>query len=67
MLANRDILEPVVDQTNSLVHEEEFTHLVKEFGFLKETCDGGKADNPSPPKVNHQAQTCFFSLEVSYV
>lgn len=52
LFTNRDILEPVIEQTNSLVHEEEFTRLVEELGFLKENGEEDKVQNPTPPKVN---------------
>lgn len=51
VLANKDILEPVVEQTISLVHEEEFNSLAKELGFLKESCSDGKTECVTPPKV----------------
>lgn len=51
VLANKEILEPVVEQTISLVHEEEFNSLAKELGFLKESCSDDKTDCTSPPKV----------------
>ncbi|KAL9955418.1 hypothetical protein ACROYT_G036744 [Oculina patagonica] len=52
VLANKDILEPVIDQTISLVHEEEFNNLARELGFLKESCNEDKAENTytAPPK-----------------
>ncbi|KAJ7373532.1 hypothetical protein OS493_011132 [Desmophyllum pertusum] len=50
VLANKDILEPVVERTSSLVHEEEFNHLVKDLGFLKESCNDDKTQTTSPPK-----------------
>lgn len=36
VLANKDILEPVVEQTITLVHEDQFTNLAQELGFRKE-------------------------------
>ena len=51
VLANKDILEPVVEQTISLVHEEEFNSLAKELGFLKESCSDDKTECASPAKV----------------
>ena len=54
MLANKDILEPVIDQTISLVHEEEFNNLARELGLLKESCNEDKAENEAPPKVIFQ-------------
>ena len=56
VLANKDILEPVVERTSSLVHEEEFNHLVKDLGFLKESCNDDKTQTTSPPKVIFQVQ-----------
>lgn len=50
-MANRVILEPVVEEASSLIHDAEFTNLVKEIGFLRESEDEGKPENPSPPKV----------------
>lgn len=51
VMANRVILEPVVEEASSLIHDAEFTNLVKEIGFLRESEDEGKPENPSPPKV----------------
>ena len=51
VLANKEILEPVVEQTICLVREEEFNGLAKELGFLKESCSDDKTDCTSPPKV----------------
>ena len=51
MLANKDILEPIVEQTISLVQEEEFNNLAKELGFLKESCSDGKTECATPAKV----------------
>ena len=51
MLTNKDILEPIVEQTISLVHEEEFNSLAKELGFLKESCSDDKTKCATPPKV----------------
>ena len=51
VLANKDILEPVVEQTISLVHEEEFNSLAKELGFLKESCSDDKTECAAPAKV----------------
>lgn len=50
-MANRVILEPVVEEASSLIHDAEFTNLVKEIGFLRESEDEDKPENPSPPKV----------------
>ena len=76
MLANKEILEPVVEQTISLVHEEEFNSLAKELGFLKESCSDDKTDCTSPPKVIFRCQNDFtdpksrqmryYCLEVQY-
>lgn len=51
VLANKDILEPIVEQTISIVHEEEFNSLAKELGFLKESCNDDKTERITPPKV----------------
>lgn len=53
VLANKDILEPVVEQTISLVHEEEFNSLAKELGFLKEGCSDDKTECASPAKKSN--------------
>ncbi|XP_068717142.1 BTB/POZ domain-containing protein 19-like [Montipora capricornis] len=50
MLANRDILEPVVEQTSDLVREEEFANLVKELGFLRATSDEENVESSTPAK-----------------
>lgn len=50
-MANRVILEPVVEEASSLIHDAEFTNLVREIGFLRESGDEDKPENPSPPKV----------------
>ncbi|XP_073245445.1 uncharacterized protein [Porites lutea] len=50
VMANRVILEPVVEEASSLIHDTEFTNLVKEIGFLRESGDEDKPENPSPPK-----------------
>ena len=51
VLANKDILEPVVEQTISLVHEEEFNSLAKELGFLKDSCSDDKTECATPAEV----------------
>lgn len=50
MLANRDILEPAVEQTSDLVREEEFANLVKELGFLRATTDEDNVESSTPAK-----------------
>lgn len=51
MVANRDILEPLVLETSNLVREEEFGQLVQELGFLKVTCGQDNAQISTPIKV----------------
>ena len=59
VLANKDVLEPIVEQTISLVHEEEFNSLAKELGFLKESCSDDKTECAAPAKVIFRWQTSF--------
>jgi len=62
VLANKDILEPIVQQTISLVHEEEFNSLAKELGFVKESCSDGKTECATPAKVIFVSDTGFADL-----
>ncbi|RMX49172.1 hypothetical protein pdam_00021260 [Pocillopora damicornis] len=45
VLANKDILEPVVEQTIALIHEDQFTNLVQELGFRKESFSEDKDED----------------------
>ena len=60
VMANRTILEPVVEEASSLIHDAEFTNLVKEIGFLRKSWDEDKPENPSPPKVIFKNKSSFF-------
>ena len=60
MLANKDILQPVVEQTLRLVHEDQFTNLVQELGFRKERFNEDKVEDTTPGKVIVLAQNRFF-------
>lgn len=51
MLANKDILEPVVGQTIALIHEDQFTNLVQELGFRKESFSEDKDEDITREKV----------------
>ena len=51
MLANKDILEPVVEQTIALIHEDQFTNLVQELGFRKESFSEDKDGDITREKV----------------
>ena len=65
MLANRDILEPVVEQTRDLVREEEFANLVKELGFLRATTDEDNVESSTPAKVKKIIKIAIFRGFVS--